>query len=61
MLDVEGLAVVVDEDDDDDGDILDNGDFPGFLGRGATMAPSVAGEGTGALTLTGEDAAYDVR
>ena len=61
VLDVEPLAVEVDEDDEeDDSDILDNGDLPGFLGRGAAIISSVTGGGgTGAgLTsvLTGEDA-----
>lgn len=59
VLDVESLAVEVDEDDEDDGDILDKGDLPGFLGRGATITSSVTGGGgTGAeLTsiLTGEE------
>lgn len=56
VLDEEGLAIVVDEDDEDDGDILDSGDFPGLLGRGAAIMPSGTG-GVGAgltLTLTGE-------
>lgn len=53
----EGFSVVVDEDDEDDGDILDSGDFPGFLARGAAIMLSVTGGGIGAgltLTLTGE-------
>jgi len=57
---VEAFAVEVDEEDEeDDGDILDNGDLPGFLGRGATITLSVmGGGGTGAglaLTRTGEE------
>jgi hypothetical protein len=52
VLDVEGLAVVVDE-DDEDGDILDSGDFPGLPGRGAAIILSAAGAGF-ALTLIGE-------
>jgi len=60
VLDVEALAVEVDEDDEDeDGDILDNGDLPGFLGRGAAITFSVTGGGgigAGlALVLTGEE------
>lgn len=58
VLDVEPLAVEVDEDDEDgDGDILDSGDLPGFLGRGAAITFSITGGGTGArltLALTGE-------
>jgi hypothetical protein len=60
VLDVEALAVEVDEEDeDDDGDILDSGDFPGFLGRGAAITLSVTGGGgTGARLAslrTGEE------
>jgi len=59
VLDVEALAVEVDEDEeDDDGDILDNGDLPGFLGRGAAITFSETGGGIGAglaLVLTGEE------
>lgn len=61
VLDEEILAVEVDEDDEEDGggDILDNGDLPGFLGRGAAIISSVmGGGGTGAgltLTLAGEE------
>lgn len=60
VLDVEALAVEVDEEDEeDDGDILDNGDLPGFLGRGATITLSViGGGGTGAgleFIWTGEE------
>ena len=58
VLDVEAFAVEVDEDDEDYGDILDNGDFPGFLGRGAAIMSSVMGEGAGAglaFVLTGEE------
>ena len=53
VLDVEGLAVVVDEDDED---ILDSGDFPGLLGRGAAIKPSAVRAGL-ALILTGEGTA----
>jgi hypothetical protein len=65
VLDEEPLAVEVDEDDEEeDWDIFDNGDLPGFLGRGAAIISSVTGGGgTGAgLTpiLTGEgDASWD--
>lgn len=64
VLDEEPLTVGVDEDDEEvDEDILDNGDLPGCLGRGAAIISSVAGGGTCAglaLILTGEeDAAYD--
>lgn len=59
MLDEEGLAIVVEEDDEeDDEDILDSGDFPGFLGHGAATMPSVTGGGIGAElvpTSTGEE------
>ena len=59
VLDVETLAVEVDEEDEEDGDILDNGDLPGFLGRGAAITLSVTGGGgTGAglaLFWTGEE------
>ena len=55
----EALAVEVDEDDEeDDWVILDNGDFPGCFGRGATIVCSVTGGGTSAglaPTLTGEE------
>lgn len=53
----EGFSAVVDEDDEDDGDILDSGDFPGLLARGAAIMFSVTGGGIGAgltPTLTGE-------
>lgn len=60
------LAVEVDDDEDEDedgGDILDSGDFPGCLGRGATIVSSITGEGgtgAGLALLTGEeDTDYD--
>lgn len=58
----EGLAAVVDEDEED---TLDSGDFPGFLGCGATIIPPVTGW-TGAglpLPLIGEAdlATYDTQ
>lgn len=56
VLDEEGLVVVVEEDDEEGGgDTLDNGDFPGFLGRGAAIMPSVTGGGVGAGMTGGED------
>jgi hypothetical protein len=64
VLDEECFATVADEDEEDDGDILDSGDLPGLLGRGAAIIPSVTGEsGAGlALTLTGEEGpAYDTQ
>lgn len=45
MLDEDPLTVEVDEDvEEDDWDILDNGDLPGCLGRGAAIMSSVTGE-----------------
>jgi len=60
VLEEEALAVEVDEDDeDDDSVILDNGDFPGCFGRGATIVFSVTGGGGTsaglAPALTGEE------
>lgn len=60
VLDEEPLTVEVDEDDEEDVvDILDSGDFPAFLGRGATIISSVTGGGgTGARlasVLTGDE------
>lgn len=57
VLDEEGLAPADDEDEEDDEDILDSGDLPGFLGRGAAIILSVTGGGTSAalvLTVIGE-------
>jgi hypothetical protein len=45
VLDEEALAVEIDEDDEDDAEILDNGDLPGFLGRGAIIVSSMIGGG----------------
>ena len=52
VLDEEALAVEVEEDDEDDGDILDSGDLPGFLGRGAAIISSVTGGGGSGAGLT---------
>ena len=53
------MAVEFDDDDEEDeGFILDNGDFPGCLGRGAAIMLSVPGGGTRAgsvPTLTGDE------
>lgn len=49
MCDEEPLAVEVDEDDEEeDAVILDNGDLPGCLGRGAAIMSSVTEGGTDA-------------
>jgi hypothetical protein len=54
VLDEEPFTVEFDEDEDEDEDILDNGDLPGLLGRGAAIASSVTGGGTD-VWLTGEE------